>query len=163
MNNRAYTLIELIVVMSLISTLLLFAVPSLKNTLAAHPVRSEVRKLADCVGEIRSRAVREQIDYVLHVDLDKGRFRVCRASDPAGLQQSGIKTWKLPDGIRIAGVQSGSGAMRKAGEATILFSGQGYTQPAVIHLLRDDCAMSLTLRPFLSEPEIRDEPVEDRK
>ncbi|ABC78110.1 prepilin-type N-terminal cleavage/methylation domain-containing protein [Syntrophus aciditrophicus] len=162
MNNRAYTLIELIVVMSLISTLLVLAIPSLKDTMAAHPVRSEARKLADCIGETRNRAVREQVDYVLHVDLDKGRFRASRTSDPVEMQQqSGIRSWALPEGIRITGIHSGNGEMQKAGEATVLLSGQGYAQPAVIHLRRDDCAVSLTISPFLSELEIRDEPAED--
>ena len=162
MNNRAYTLIELIVVIILISMMLVIAIPSLKDTMAARPIRSEVQKLAEVIADARSRAAREQVDHVLQIDIDKGSFRTCRSSDPAEAQQQPHnKAWTLPEGIRIAGIQSGNGEMQKTGEATILFSGQGYAQPAVISLSRDNLSVSLTISPFLNEIEIRDEPVED--
>jgi len=164
MNNRAYTLIELIVVMMLISTMLLIAIPSLKDTMAAQPLRSEVRKLAECIAETRSKATREQIDHILHIDIDKGSFRASRISDPVELPQpSGNQVWKLPDGIRIAGIRVGNGELQNAGETSILFSGQGYAQPAVINLLRDSRSVSLTIQPFLGEIEIHDEHVEDEE
>jgi len=164
MNNRAYTLIELIVVMMLISTMLLIAIPSLKDTMAAQPIRSEVRKLVECITETRSRATREQIDHVLHIDIDKGSFRASRSSDPVELPQwTGNQAWKLPDGIRIADIRVGNGELQNTGEASILFSGQGYAQPAVIHLLQDSRSVSLAISPFLSEVEIHDERVEDKE
>lgn len=160
MNNRAYTLIELIVVMMLISTLLMISIPSLKDTMAAQPIRSEVRKLVDCITETRSRATREQMDHVLHIDLDKGSFQASRISDPAeSPKQPGRHAWVLPEGIRIADIRIGNAELQNTGKASILFSGQGYAQPAVIHLLQDNRSVSLSVSPFLSEVEIHDEPV----
>ncbi len=162
MNNRAFTLIELIVVMMLVSAMLLIALPSLKDTISAYPIRVEARKLVERIEEVRSRATREQIDHMLHVDIDKGRFWACRKSDPAELQQqSGNKAWTLPDGIRVSGIITGNGKVQKSGEAQILFSGQNYAQPAIIHLLRDKLSVSLTISPLMNDVEVRDEPVED--
>jgi len=161
-NNRAYTLIELIVVMMLVSTMLLIALPSLQGTLSAYPVREEARKLAECIEEVRSVATREQTDHTLHIDIDKGRFWTCRRSDPAEPQKRSCnQPWVLPDGVRVAGIRSGSGEMQTTGEARILFSGQSYAQSAVIHLLRDNLSVSLTIRPFMSEVEIHSEPTEN--
>lgn len=161
MNNRAFTLIELIVVLALVSTLLLIALPSVRDTLSAHPVRTEARKLAEIIEETRSRAIREQRDFTLHVDIEKGRFRTCRSAEPAELQErSGNAVYTLPDGVRIAGIQFGNGEIQKAGEAQLLFSGQSYAQPAVIHLLRDNLCISLTIRPFMNAVEIQEESIE---
>ncbi len=158
MNNRAYTLIELIVVMMLISTMLVISLPSLKDAVTAQPVRSEARKLVGCIVETRSRAARQQLDHLLQVDLDKGRFRACRSSDPDEMgQQPGNQEWALPKGVRIAGIRIGNGDLQQAGKAAILFSGQGYSQPAVIRLSRDDHSVSLTISPFLKEIEVRDD------
>jgi len=161
-NNRAFTLIELIVVLVLVSTMVLIALPSVRDTLSASPVRTEARKLAECIEETRSRATREQMDFMLHVDIEKGHFWTCRRSEPAERQErSANSAWTLPDGVRIAGIQFGSGEIQKAGEARILFSGQSYAQQAVIHLLRNDLSVSLTIRPFMNEVEIQEEPIED--
>jgi len=160
-NNRAFTLIELIVVLVLVSTLLLIALPSVRDTLSAHPVRTEARKLAEIIEDTRSRAIREQRDYTLNVDIEKGRFRTCRSTEPAELQErSGNTVWNLPDGVRIAGIQFGNGEVQNAGEARLLFSGQSYAQPAVIHLLRDNLSISLTIRPFMNAVEIQEESIE---
>jgi general secretion pathway protein H len=163
-NNRAYTLIELIVVLVLVSSLLLIALPSLKDTLSAYPARAEARKLAEIIEETRSRATREQTDFTLHVDIEKGLFWTCRRSEPAeGQERSGNSSWTLPEGVRIAGIQCGSGEMQKTGEAQILFSGQSYARPAVIQLLRDNLSVTLTIRPFMNAVEIQGEPIEDQE
>ncbi|SEM51921.1 general secretion pathway protein H [Syntrophus gentianae] len=162
MNNRAYTLIELIVVLALVSAMLLIALPSLQDTLSAYPVWTEARKLAERIEESRNKASREQMDYTLHVDLEKGLLWTCRRSEPAESQdRSGNSVWTLPKGVRITGIRCGSGEIRKTGESQILFSGQGYAQSAVIYLHRDDLSVSLTVLPFMKAVQIQEESIED--
>jgi len=161
MNNRAYTLIELIDVMMLVSTMLLIALPSLQGTRSAYPVREEARKLAECIEETRSRASREQSDFLLSVDIEKGRLWTCRASESAEPpDRSGNAVWTLPGGVRITGIRCGGGDIQKTGEARILFSGRNYARSAVIYLLRNDRSVSLTILPFMSKVEIRSEQIE---
>ena len=161
MNSRAFTLIELIVVLALVSMMLVIALPAVRDTLSAYPVRTEAKKLAECIEETRSRASREQVDFLLSVDIEKGRLWTCRTSESAEPpDRSGNAAWTLPGGVRIAGIRCGGGNIQKTGEARILFSGRNYARPAVIYLLRDGRSVSLTIRPFMSRVEIRSEQIE---
>ena len=74
MNNRGYTLIELSVVVLLIGMMLLIAVPRVRDTLLDDDLKAVTRRLINSARELRNESVREQTDYILHIDLNNPAF-----------------------------------------------------------------------------------------
>ena len=71
MNRNGYTLIEISVVIVLIGVIFLMAIPRVQDTVTGDRMRSAVRNLSGTARELKANAVREQVDYFLHLDLDR--------------------------------------------------------------------------------------------
>ncbi len=150
MNNRGYTLIELSVVVVLVGTMLLIAVPRVWDTLLNDSLNAVTRRLINAARELRSESVREQTDLILHIDLDRQSFWFYPADTTAEKRSELRKAaFELPEGVRIAGIRQAGEARRVDGEAFIRFFRQGYAAPAVIHLTKDDRVFTVVIHPFL--------------
>jgi general secretion pathway protein H len=149
-NDRGYTLIELSVVVLLIGMMLLIAVPQVRDTLLNDDLKATTRKLVGAARELRNEAVREQVDYILHLDLNQPSFWTYSA-DTTAEKRAEIRKGaiRLPEGIRIAGVRHAEEATKTEGEASVRFFHKGYVEPSVIHLVKDDRAFTLVFNPFL--------------
>jgi general secretion pathway protein H len=149
-NNRGYTLIELSVVVLLIGMMLLIAVPRVRDTLLRDDLTAATRQLVVVARELKNEAVREQVDYLLHLDLDRPGFWTYSA-DTTAEKQAAIRKGavRFSGGIRIAGVRHPREAARMDGETVIRFFSGGYAEPTVIHLTKEDRTFTLVLHPFL--------------
>lgn len=161
MNRKGYTLIEISVVIVLVGVMLLLAVPKVRDTLTGDRMRTAVRNLSGTARELKASAVREQVDYLLHLDLDRGQVWNTRddmTPDDRTLRRSQARP--LPPGVRIADVAFADEGKKNQGEVIIRFFRQGYVQPAAIHLADDDRVMTLVFQPFLSTFEVQDKYVD---
>jgi prepilin-type N-terminal cleavage/methylation domain-containing protein len=149
-NNRGYTLIELSVVVLLIGVMLLIAVPRVWDTLLNDDLKAVTRRLINSAHELRYESVREQTDYILHIDLTHQAFWSYPADTTAEKHAEFRKgAFSLPEGIRIVDVRQADEVRRTEGEAHIRFFRQGYAVPTVVHLAKDDRAFTLIFNPFL--------------
>ncbi|MHB8770220.1 MAG: prepilin-type N-terminal cleavage/methylation domain-containing protein [Syntrophales bacterium] len=150
MNNRGYTLIELSVVVLLIGLMLLIAVPRVRDTLFDDDLKAATRRFISSARELRNEAVREQTDYILHVDLTNPAFWVYPADTTAEKRSELRKgAFRLPEGVRIAGIRQADEERRTEGEALIHFFRRGYVEPTVLHLAAGDRVFTLVFNPFL--------------
>lgn len=150
MNNRGYTLIELSVVVLLIGLMLLIAVPRVRDTLFDDDLKAATRRFISSARELRNDSVREQTDYILHVDLNNPAFWVYPADTTAEKRSELRKSaFRFPEGVRIAGIRQTDEERRTAGEALIHFSRRGYVEPTVVHLAAGERVFTLVLNPFL--------------
>ena len=150
MTDRGYTLIELSVVILLIGVTLLIAVPRVRDTLLNDDLKATTRQLVGAARELRNKAVREQLDYVLHLDLNQPGFWTYSADTTAEKRAEIRKdAIRFPEGIRIADVRHPEEVRKTEGEALIRFFREGYMEPTVVHLVKDDRAFTLVFNPFL--------------
>ncbi len=150
MNNRGYTLIELSVVVLLIGMMLLIAVPRVQDTLLGDDLKAVTRRLISSARELRNESVREQTDYILHIDLANPAFWVYPADTTAEKRLELRKgAFQFPEGVRIADVRQADEGKRTEGEALIHFFRRGYVEPTVVHLAKDDRVFTLVFNPFL--------------
>jgi prepilin-type N-terminal cleavage/methylation domain-containing protein len=149
-NNRGYTLIELSVVVLLIGMMLLIAVPRVRDTLIDDDLKAVTRRLISSARELRYESVREQTDYILHIDLTNPAFWVYPADTTAEKKLALRKgAFVFPQGVRIMDVRQADEGKRTEGEALIHFFRRGYVEPTVVHLTKDDRAFTLVFNPFL--------------
>jgi prepilin-type N-terminal cleavage/methylation domain-containing protein len=149
-NNRGYTLIELSVVVLLIGMMLLLAIPRLRDDLLNDELKAAARQWVGAVRELRLESVREQSDYILHIDIAHPAFWTYPA-DTTGEKRAELRNQarRLPAGIRIVSVRQAQEAAKTDGEVLVRFFRRGYVAPTVIRLAKDDRTFTLVLNPFI--------------
>jgi general secretion pathway protein H len=156
-TDRGYTLIELSVVVLLIGMMLLIAIPRVRDTLLNDDLLAAARQIIGASRELRNEAVREQVDYILHLDLNQPGFWTYSA-DTTGEKRAEIRKGavRFPEAIRIAGVRHFEEIRKTEGEADVRFFRKGYTEPTVIHLTKEDRTLTLVFNPFLPAVSVYD-------
>lgn len=158
-NNRsAFTLIELIVVITLISVMLFFTVPRLERTFFIKDPRRLSSWLLLNVKDLKSRAVKSQVEQVLYVDLDENKMWTGSANmDETAGAGSKPEGFSPPPGYRIIDVMFPRDVRVSSGTARIRFYPKGYSDRAVIHVETDENRrVSYVIEPFLPQVTVRD-------
>ena len=161
-DRRGFTLIELIVVISLLSIVLFFAVPRIDPALFSPDSRKLSSWLLLNTRDLKSRAVEEQVVYVLYVGLDENRLWTGRASEAEnGPGPAGENAFDLPPGTRVTDVMFPGDTRISSGIARIHFYPRGYSDRAIIHVrTADQTRRSYRIESFLPQVAIRDAYVE---
>ena len=151
MNRHGYTLIELALVVFLLGLMLFLAAPRVRDGLINDALSTSVRRTIGVVRGLRADAVREQLDYVLQLDLQNNAFWTYSLDmTPEKRQERKESAYHLPAGVKIADIDQPGLGKKTDGEATVKFYKQGHIQPTVIHLARDDRSATIVLAPFLN-------------
>jgi len=151
LNDRGFTLIELTVVVFLIGLMLLITVPRVRDAMLTDGLKSTVNYLTNTARELRSDAVRNQVNYVLHLDLDNHMIWTYRADmTPETRKEMKDKSYRLPEEVTIQDICCYGKDKITDGETTVTFFKKGYVQPTVLHLAREDRYFTLIISPFLS-------------
>lgn len=98
MNRRAFTLIELILVMALLGIVLGFAAPSLQRFFRGRTLDAEARRLVSLARYGQTRASSEGVPLFLWLDTDGGRYGL-QAESITGLVDSNAVELVLADGL----------------------------------------------------------------
>jgi general secretion pathway protein H len=156
-RQAGYTLIELAVVILLIGLMLFLAAPRIRQTLLDDSLKSCARHIIAVAKTLRNEAVREQVDYVLHLDLSNNAVWTYSADmTPEKRSERQKDAFKFPPDVKIADVYRIGREKQGDGDATIIFFKRGYVQPTVVHLAKGDRAFTLVFQPFLSAVELHD-------
>ena len=152
MTDRGYTLIELTVVVLLIGMMLLISVPRVRDSLLADDLNAAARHLAGASWELRNEAIREQVDYILSLDLSHPGFWVYSAdTTPEKLVEIRKEAIRFPNGVKIADFSQPGEAKKTEGEVDLRFYRKGYVEPAVVHLTKDDRTFTIVFHPFFNK------------
>ncbi len=150
MKKNGYTLVELAVVVFLLGLMLTLAVPKIRENLISDSLKSTERHLIGAVRELRANAVREQVDYLLYLDLDNPSFWTFSADmTPEKRDQMKKNAYHFPEGVKIVDVSQLGLEKKSNGEIAIKFYKQGPVQPTVIHLVKGERNATIVLAPFL--------------
>ena len=151
-HGNGFTLIELIVVMSLIGLMLFFTLPRLGDNPFLDDSRQSSRWLIGKVQSLKESALRDRKQYSLHFDLDSGRiWETNESMSPEDIEDAALnRSYLLPSELRIVDIEYPQKGKVYTGQAEIIFYKAGYTDKALVHMQEDDTYLTFLIEPFLS-------------
>jgi prepilin-type N-terminal cleavage/methylation domain-containing protein len=154
-NCGGFTLIELIVVISLIGLMLFFSLPRLQNNPFLEDGKESSRWFILKVQSLRESAVRDQKQYSLFFDLDSGRIWEANESmSRDDFENAALNSRALPEDVRIIDVEYPGIEKISTGQTAITFYKAGYTDKAFVHMQENDTYLSFLIEPFLSHVQV---------
>jgi general secretion pathway protein H len=150
-ENRAFTLVEMIVVTTLISIMLVVAIPRLDGGLFTDGSDETARWIIANVRQLKEKSIVDQKVYQLNVSPDVRRLWVTEAvmtdDDAAATIEEGHR---LPQGVTIDHVAFSQDERFSSGTIPIVFYPQGYSDKAVIRIRTNDGErLAFFIEPFL--------------
>jgi type II secretion system protein H len=109
-RGRAFTLIELILVLALLVVITSLAVPAMSNFMRGRALDSEARRLLALTHAGQSRAVSEGLPTVLWVDEKQNAYGL-EAETPPQSGDPRAENVKLDENLQIAVVNAGAAAL----------------------------------------------------
>jgi len=151
-QNEGFTLLELIVVISLLGIMLVLTVPRFHETLFLDESKTSSRWIIGKIQALKEAAVRNQKNYTLHIDLDSDRFwETDESMSPETTEAAAVNAEPLPGGLRITDIEYPVRGKINSGQADIEFYKNGYSDKVFIHLQDGETQVSYLIEPFLSE------------
>lgn len=155
-SSQGFTLIELIVVISLISLMLFLAVPRLQDTFRDDPRRKALQWLTLKIQSAKQKALSEHLTQGLHIDIDEALMWWSNGEMTTDeLAEARENGFMLPEGIRLIDVEFPESDKIAYGTVEIFFYPQGYSDKALLHLeSQDGRTVSILIEPFLKTVKI---------
>ena len=151
-HKSGFTLLELIVVITLLGIMLVFSVPRFHDTLFLDEGKKSARWIIGKVRALKEAAIRNQKNFILHIDLDTQRYWETDESMSAETRESAaLNAAVFPGDLKIADIEYPIRGKINSGVADITFYKTGYTDKLLIHLQDDAEYVSFLIEPFLSE------------
>ena len=161
MNRKAnissgFTLLELIIVLSIISLVLFFSVPVFKNIQIFSNSNNEAGRIFLLVAKLKKESVQENKNMFMHIDLLEQRIWVTKE------MTEGEKSGFVLSQIRVLDVVFSEGMKLDRNEYhseyQVKFSSKGYSDMVLIHFRDDDGNDStIIIEPFLLKPKFEDQ------
>lgn len=134
-SEHAFTLVELIIVIFIISLTAALVIPSLQGT-GESALRSEAKRIGSTFRYVNDEAVGKKQTYKFRIDLDSGTWGY------EGEAES--RTHRLAKGVLIKDVVIPSHGGISGGEVVIEFGPLGPGEPLTVHLAKDESEYTVT-------------------
>jgi prepilin-type N-terminal cleavage/methylation domain-containing protein len=151
-HSSGFTLLELIVVISLLSIMLVVTIPRFQETLFLDEGKTGSRWIIGKIQSLKEAAVRNQKNYTLHIDLDAERFwETDESMPPEAIENAAHNAASLPGGLKIIDIEYPLRGKINSGQAEISFYRYGYSDKALIHVQDGETRVSYLIEPFLAD------------
>jgi len=145
----AFTLIELLLVMSLMGIFVSLAVFGTQSWLPGEQLKAHVRKVAQTFIYYRDRAVLEQKEYKLRLDSQKRNLIISVFEDGHWKK---VKTQNFPEGIELIGMEIlGSGQVEEGWLENILRPGEGLAEQRIWFRNEDEAVLGVHISALLNK------------
>jgi len=157
LNKQGFTLVELLVVIALVGVILALASPVTRDALTTNNLKKATRQLIGLERKLRVEAVRDQVDYILLLNIPGASYYVI-TSDMTPEKQDEVKknAKKFPAGVAVLDIVNPKNEKIAEGEVRIKFGRNNICTPLVIHLGEDEDRMTLVVNPFLGVSAVYD-------
>jgi prepilin-type N-terminal cleavage/methylation domain-containing protein len=154
-----FTLVELVVVMVLMAILLTFSLPAFKKIGLFKNQAEGSRYLARLITLTKHRALKENRDLFLHLDIDDDRIWITdKDMDAPALENARSEATALSKNLRITGMEFAgtsrhvrTDTLENQSDRIIRFNRNGYSDGVILHLTDSGSPVSLKVAPFLME------------
>lgn len=147
MNQRGFTLLELILVMVIVTITLTVVAPSLRTFLADSILDDTARHLQTICKQARTRAIHEGTPHRLHLDPEAGTYWITHDGGEEAderIESEFGRRFEIHDSItmKVEGAQQDS-LETEGSQTTVLFMPDGQTQALQITLTRGEEKLAL--------------------
>jgi len=157
-NCKGFTLIELLLVILIIGIILTTALPKI-SYFEDISVRRDTRQIAGLIRYLNEAAATKKLYYRVSFDMEKMKIKVEYSKDGFEYKdetESAMKGLSLGDMIEIEDiVLPGLGKIRD-GEAIVIFSPYGYSEPFNLHLKGLGRFFTLSFNPYTDKVKIEE-------
>ncbi len=152
-----FTLVEVIVVITIIATLMAFSIPVFKGAGFFKTGIQGVSDLAGLITSLKYKAMQKNHDFFLHIDMASDRVWITDTSmdDPAR-ENARAHAFELAGNLRISEVAFARPTQEIREDRsvqTIRFSRHGYSDLVILQLDGADTPVSMKIEPFLMDVE----------
>lgn len=158
-QSNGFTLIELIVVMSLMSIITFVSVPRFHKETMPNNTKKVSRWIMITSQSLKEKSFRDQKLYTMYVDMESRQLWVTDESMPEEeILKAGRQGFLIPDDVELLDVEFPGNNKIISDLADICFYPDGHSDMALIHIKDDDNnQLSLLIEPFLSKVKLYEE------
>jgi prepilin-type N-terminal cleavage/methylation domain-containing protein len=152
-QTNGFTLIELIVVISLISIITFVSVPRFHNKTMPDNTKKVSRWIMITSQSLKEKSFSDQKLYTMYVDMESRQLWVTDESmSEEEVLKAGQQGFLIPDDVEVLDVEFPGNNKIISGLADICFYPDGHSDMALIHIKDDDNnRFSFLIEPFLSK------------
>jgi len=150
---NGFTLIELIVVISLISIIIFVSVPRFHNKTLPDNTRNVSRWIMVTSRHLKEKSFCDQKLYTMHIDMEGRQLWFTDESmSEEQILKAGQKGFMVPDDVEVLDVEFPGNNKIISGLVDIHFYTDGHSDMALIHIQdNDNNQLSFLIEPFLSK------------
>ncbi len=149
-QGRGLTLIELVVVLTVLACAAGLIVPRIGGSLSRQELQESGQRLAWTARTIRESAVARGQKLVLMIDLDEGAYAAARRATGGSLEPlrtSWIKPTRWPETVKVTEMKLPDGTTATSGQQQIGFEPDGTSSGGSIRLISGDREYVVLIRP----------------
>lgn len=166
-RRQGFTLLELLVVLTLVSIMLAVSVPRFRSTLFSDPLKLAARQITGAVRQARQQAMTSEQGCYLTITFDEKKLQITCPAQPLPPDEEGASTSAtqadeedtagsavvLADEVSFESIWNGNGQRFAIDAVRLWINPRGLMEPAVINLQSGEDSIGLSFSPFL--PEVR--------
>ena len=148
---------ELTVVIVIISILLLFSFPVLRDITLFSDSAGQTGDMVRLINDLKKRAVEKNLDFLMHLDTTSGLVWVTdEAMNNEKKRMAKQNSTRLSNSITVLDVEYPGIMETSSREYEISFKKSGYSDFALIHILENKKKLTLKIEPFLPQVQLLD-------
>ncbi len=164
-SERGFTLLELLVVLTLIAIMLALSVPAFRTSLFTDQLRQSARSIIGILHEVRQAATGSRSGCYLDIDLGENQLSYTCPQPPAqgeDLQSSEdtpAPAVKLGPAVRVSSLWSGDDNSVASGTVSLWVNQNGQMDRLIINLTDGEKELALISSVFVAEIRLEDKAV----
>jgi prepilin-type N-terminal cleavage/methylation domain-containing protein len=135
MNKAAFTLIELVIVIFIISLTSALILPNLWGT-SERAVKSEAKRIGNTLRYVYDEAIGKKKTYLVKINLDKDSWNFESENES--------RNFTMKDNVMFKDIIVPSLGEISFGEVILKFGPMGSEEPVLIHLMKDEAEYTVT-------------------